>query len=290
MKYLIQENIYGERHHETLLHNLERMGLEYELFKVIPFVNKIEFKSRPEGKVFVFGAVKAAHIAAEYGFVPGSMYNRNHDAEVYGPLYGDRMLNSDAYIMNFDSPLPADDKWTMFFARPCGDTKLFSGQVYMRYSWDEYVAEMLCEDKVLYEGEAIEDVRRRIQGYRDSKVIIAPLKEIAYEVRCWIVGGKVVTMSEYKRGRRVVYKNVDHYGQLREKVQSYVDIYQPAEAFVMDVCVLVGDGGSVENLKIVEINCLNCAGFYDANMQMLLNALEEHFDDNEYNVFNYDRI
>ncbi len=40
----------------------------------------------------------------------------------------------------------------------------------------------------------------------------------------------------------------------------------------MDVC-LVGD-----EVKIVEINCINAAGFYNANMQLLLNAIEEHFN------------
>lgn len=283
MKYLIQENIYSERHHETLLHNLERMGLEYELVKLVPFENKLKFskRGRPRQKnVFVFGAVKMAHIASEMGFTPGSMYNENHDFEVYGPKYGSNMLNHGAHIMNFDDPLPEDDKYTMFFARPCGDNKLFTGQVYMRHSWDEYIADMLDESKKMFEKETIEQVRARIDKFRKSKVMLCELKEIAYEVRCWVVGGKVITMSEYKRGRRVVYTNVDHYDGLRQKVQSFVDMYQPAEAFVIDVCNLVGDGGTVKNLKIVEINCLNCSGFYDGNTQLMLNALEEHFNCN----------
>lgn len=278
MLYLIQENIYSERHHETLLHNLERMGLQYELFKVIPFVNELEFKTEQRDNIFVFGAVKAAHIAKRYGMKPGSMYNENHDAEVYGPKYGNRMLNHGAHIMNFDSPLPDDEKWTMFFARPCGDTKLFSGQVYMRHSWDQYIGDMLNPKNKIRLDETEDEIKTRIQGYRDAKVMLAPLKEIKWEVRCWIVGGKVITMSQYKIGRRVHYLNKDSEDWLRDIVQSYVDLYQPAEAFVMDVCQVD------EDIKIVELNCINCAGFYDANMQKLINALEEHFDPlNGYN-------
>ncbi len=286
MFYLIQQNIYSEKHHETLLQNLERMGLEYELVRLIPFVNEMEFTTERKD-VFVFGAVKMAHLANVYGFKPGSMYNENHDFTVYGSKYGELMLNHDSIVMNFDNPLPEDDKWTMFFARPCGDTKTFTGQVYMRHSWDEYVADMLSGKQLLYEGESFEDVEKRLNKTRAEKVMISPLKEIAVEIRCWIVGGKVVTMSEYKRGRRVVYKNVDDQDWLRDRVQSYVDIYQPAEAFVMDVCQLVGDHEGNE-LKIVEINCINCAGFYDANMQVLLNSIEEKF--NKEDNYNFDKL
>ena len=50
-----------------------------------------------------------------------------------------------------------------------------------------------------------------------------------------------------------------------------ISIYQPAEAFVMDIC-LTPDGW-----KIVEINCINCSGFYNGDMQKLLIALENYF-------------
>lgn len=273
MLYLIQENIFAEKHHERLIHNIERMGLEYELVKIIPFMSELELKTDRKD-VFVFGAVKMAHIANKYMFSPGSMYNGNHDFEVYGPKYGGLMLNHGAHIMDLSDPLPVDTRWDMFFARPCGDNKIFTGQVFMRHSWEEFIGDMLKPNK-RFDKETEEEMNERLSKLREEKVMLSRLKEIGYEIRCWIVGGKVVTMSMYRLGRRTVYANMDHEDWIRDKVQSYVDIYQPAEAFVMDVCMVEGD----EELKIVEINCINCSGFYDANMGKLLNAIEEHFNE-----------
>lgn len=268
--YYLVEDFFTDRNQEILLHNLERMGLPYEYFKLIPFIDKFEFQSPVKDNAFLFGSVKAARFLNKEGYKPGSMYNDNHDFEVYGPKYGELMLNHGSHIMSFDSPLPEDDKWTMFFGRPCGDNKLFAGGVFMRHSWDDMVNEMLT--RKFMEDETPEEFKIRTDRYRSYNVMISQLQEIKWEVRCWIVGGKVITMSQYKIGTRVVYDNKDHEDWLKNIVQSYVDIYQPAEAFVMDVC-LVG-----EDVKIVEINCINAAGFYDANMQKLLNSIEEHFN------------
>ena len=269
MYYLVQENIFGERHHETLLHNLERLGLDYELVKLVPFENTIEFKTKRKD-IFVFGAIKIAHIAEKYGFKPGSMYNENHDFEVYGPIYGKNMLNHDSMILNLKDPLPDYDKWIMFFGRSCGDNKIIPGQVFMNHSWEEYISGLLIRKKRV-EWETEEEMDERLEILGNSKVMISPLKEIYQEIRCWVVGGKIITISQYKLGKRVTYKNLDDDQEAWNFAQSMVDIYQPAEAFVLDIC-------RVEcGFKIVEINCINCSGFYDSNLQKLLIALEEKF-------------
>ncbi len=274
MFYLV-EDFFTDRNQELLLQTLERMELNYKFFKLIPFIDKFEFKDSPKEGTFMFGSVKAARFLHTEGFTPGSMYNDNHDFEVYGKMYGSHMLNHGAHIMKFDAQVPDDDKWQMFFARPCGDTKLFSGGVFMKYAWDEMVEEMLTKKYLI--DETPEEKKIRTDRYRSYNVMLCPLKDIAWEVRCWVVGGKVVTMSQYKLGRTVIYKNMDHEEWLKELVQRFVDIYRPAEAFVMDVCkVLNEDPG--EEIQIVEINCINAAGFYDANMQVLFNAIEEHFN------------
>ena len=51
-----------------------------------------------------------------------------------------------------------------------------------------------------------------------------------------------------------------------------IDIYQPAEAFVIDIAV------SNDELKVIEINSINSAGFYECNMIKLISALENHFN------------
>ena len=50
--------------------------------------------------------------------------------------------------------------------------------------------------------------------------------------------------------------------------EEMANIYQVAEAFVMDICL------TTEGWKIVEINCVNSAGFYQADVEKLVMALE----------------
>ena len=173
MFYMIQKNMFKEHNYDEIIHHLARMGLDYEIVRMIPFIGEIEFTTDRKD-VFCFGAVKLAHVAEKYGFNPGSMYNDNHDFLVYGPKYGENMLNHGALIMNFSDPLPEDDRWTMFFARPTKDTKVFSGQVYMRHSWDEYVTECKKNDATHH----IED---------ETQVMISPLKNIQQEIRCFAI-------------------------------------------------------------------------------------------------------
>lgn len=272
MHYLVQENLFSERHYYDVLKAIERMGYTYDIVSVLPFTEEVRIRKDDDKfeelvienkNVFCFGSVKFANIGSKKGWYPGSLFNENHDWNVYSKQYGDLMLNHDAIVQKLSDPLP-ENLPTLFFARPCKDTKLFNGGVFLKDSWNDMVDALI--------------VNHTHRNIKDDTVMFSSLKEIAWETRCWIVDGKVVTMSEYKRGRFVRYQNLDGEDWLKEIVQKYVDIYQPAKAFVMDVCKLVDS----DEIKIVEINCINCAGFYDSNIQKMLNALEETFgvDDN----------
>lgn len=258
MFYLIQQDTWGERNFNTIINTLEKANLEYEVCRLIPYIHEIEFKTKRKD-VWCFGAIKMAHVAEKYKFSPGSMYNTNHDYEVYSKYYKNYLLNNDALVISFNDHIPSDDKWTMFFARPTKDTKIFSGQVFMRHSWYEFVDDCLSNESINIEP--------------NTKIVIAPLKEIQQEIRCWVVNGKVITTSQYKIGRRIHYQNMDHESEIINFAQKMVDIYQPAKAFVIDICRINNE------FKIVEINCINCSGFYDMNFQKLLIALEEEFND-----------
>lgn len=255
MYYIIQENLFQESHYEILLQTMGRFKFEYEIVKFRPFIHEVEFTTDRKD-VFCFGAVAMAHSAKKYGWTPGSMMNENHDFEVYGKHYGTEMLNHGGKIIEFGDDIPFDD--FLFFARPTLDTKIFSGQVFTKHSWKEYVIECTANDAV-----------RLIKS--ETKVLVAPLKEIQQEIRCWMVGGKAITISRYKLGNFVRYENYDHEEYIKEYAEKMAKIFSPAEAFVLDVAI------TEEGLKVVEINCINCAGFYHANIQNLIAALEEHF-------------
>ena len=262
MYYLVQENTFNERNYNNIVHALDRLELGYEFCKFKPFIDEVSFTTDRKD-VFCFGGYSMTNTAEKYGFYPGCMGNANHDFEVYGKHYGENMLNHDAQIIEFGDPIPEGEDWDLFFARPTKDMKTFVATVYTREEWSKYIA-------TSFANETVDEIRNM------TKVVISSPKNIQQEIRCWAVGGKIVTISQYKLGYNVTYKNLDFLDpEAWEFAQSMVDIFQPARAFVIDIC------RTSEGFKVIEINCMNAAGFYDGNMQKLLMALEEEFSPND---------
>ena len=51
--------------------------------------------------------------------------------------YKDNLLNYDSVVQKFGDKI---DRTDLFFARPCEDTKTFTGQMFSRDSWKEFVS------------------------------------------------------------------------------------------------------------------------------------------------------
>ncbi len=273
MFYVIQENLFKEHHYELLLDIMNRFKFEYDIVKYLPFAEDIyewydsadtskehvlKVYETTHNNVFCFGAVGMSVAATKRNWKPGSMLNENHDFNIYASKYGlENMLNGDGYIINLTDPIPFDDEH--FFSRPTLDSKVFSGTVFSKKQWGDYIK--LCNDN---------DLVKVIS--EETKVLVSPVKDIQQEIRCWVVGGKVVTASSYKIGSRIVYKNYDDELFFIDFAQKMVDKYKPAEAFVMDICL------ANDELKIIEINNINSAGFYNCNMVKLIGSLEDYFN------------
>lgn len=254
MHYLIQENLFKEENFYVLIEILDRHNLSYEIIQYRPFSDEIEFKTKRKD-VMVEGSVSLANAAKKYGWNPGVFYNEDHDMERYMVHYGDHMLNSTGKCMNYGDPLP-ETLGYVFFARPTRDSKVFTGSLFTKDSWNEWVNATIANDVV-----------RNITN--ETRIFIAPPKSFIYkEIRCWVVDGKVVTISLYKLGVRIIAQNYDHEQEAIDFAQKICDIHCPSRAFVLDIC-LVDEG-----YKIVEINCINCSGFYSCNMFKLITALE----------------
>lgn len=256
MFYLIQENLYREFHHKTLIEYLDRYNLPYEHMPFRPFTDELIFKTDRKD-VWLFGSVNASKIGKKYGWNPGSLYNENHDFEVYGSYYGKDMLNSDGVVISAYDPVP-DKMGNVFFARPTKDTKVFSGGLFTRGQWEDYMKET-------------DDTSVRSAIDQETKILVAPPKHIQQEIRCWVVGGKIASISQYKIGNRVVYQNHDNNEEAHIFVRSLIKKFQPAKAYVIDICLFQ------DEYKVVEINCINCSGFYDVDMSKLIQALENTF-------------
>jgi hypothetical protein len=109
---------------------------------------------------------------------------------------------------------------------------------------------------------------------KKTKIMVCEPKEgeIQQEIRCWIIDGEPVTMSQYKIGRRVNMLNMDHNEEAYIFAKSMAKLFCPSRVFVLDICLYQDD------YKIVEINCANMSGFYDINMSKLMQSLENTFN------------
>ena len=208
--------------------------------------------------IFCWGSVRLAHIASKRGWNPGSLYNLNHDMMVYGEKYGEHMLNHDGFFCNFSDDFEPPSP--IFFVRPCADTKAFTGQLFFQKdSWNDFASSLLSK-------------RSPVSTLSEStKIQVCKRKDIYREIRTWVVDGRVIDASQYRIGSKTIYAHCSE-PEVLDFAQRMVDIYQPAKAFVLDVC-MTSDG-----MKVVEVNCINCSGFYDVNMQKLLSEVHSTFE------------
>lgn len=258
MYYVIQENLFREYHFNTLIDHLKRYKLDYEIVRYIPFSGDILIKTDRKD-IWFFGSVNAGRAAERFNpdWYPGRIHNENFTFEVYLEKYGKHLLNSDGMIQEVDI-VPT---WFggEYFVRPTHDTKTFESNIYNSKQWDEYIMEI--------KGNSTIDIVRK-----DTKMFYAsPKHGIQQEVRCWIVDGKLITASQYRIGKRFNLLNIDNDGDINVFVKDMLKIYQPAKAFVMDVCLYE------DEYYILELGCINHCGFYDANMSKLIQALEKTF-------------
>lgn len=264
MRWVVQTNMFAEEGYAHLLAALERFELPRALVKVIPFVGELELV---EGELpgenersIVMGSYALARVAARRGWKPGAFLD-NLDAEIHLAHWGEHMLNADARVVRFeDVPERAE-----FFLRPVHDTKAFAGTV---LDWARYAE---WRDSVRKVPDVEPDAAPLITDVLtvDTPVMVCACKEIWSETRVWIVDGEPVTWSGYKLGSRVRYAaphEVD--ARISAFARERAQQWSPNRAYVLDVA------DTPDGLKIIEVNNLNSAGWYRADLQKLVAVLD----------------
>jgi hypothetical protein len=254
MHWILQENLFKESEWENLVSVLERFNIPYSVHKVVPFIGELVPPAEPkQDKVICMGSYSVRHSAKANGWNPGVYDLMPMNFVEQMKAWGPHMLNADSQVVKFKNACVTDDT----FIRPVDDSKYFAGKVFTATEfceWQEKVC-LLKEDH----GTSLTE---------DTLIQLCQPKVIFAEYRFWVVNGKIVTQSLYKRGDRVAYsRDVDPRFDLF--VRCRIQAWQPHQAFVIDVC------DTPAGIKVVELNTLNAAGFYAADVQKLLMALEE---------------
>lgn len=253
MFYIVQKNVFKEHNYMKIFETLDRLELEYEIVDCPPFIEDLEIVTDRKD-VFPFGSVKMARLSKKLDWTPGSFFGGNHDYMKYSRYYRENLLNYDSIILQFSDKL----HWNLNevkFIRPTQDSKLFHGGLYTKVKWEDLVERTL----------------KNWPEQDTSLIQIGSPKAIYKEARVWVVDGKIVTSSYYFFNGKIDWQeNVEPEGL--EFAQKMIDIYQPAECFVLDIC------DTPDSWKIVEVNCINCSGFYQGDLQKLIIALEDKYN------------
>jgi len=256
MHWIVQRNL-NEEGFGALARAIEVLDLPHTYCTVVPYAGRLEPDPQPAAgeRVVVMGAYTMLRVARERGWSPGAFIDDNFDYEVQRRHWGDRLLNADATFTAFGA-LP--EQQGLFFVRPTHDSKVFAGKV---VDWTDFW-----------------EWRERVRGLdnpapllnMDTPIMAAPLRTIWREYRTWVVDGRVVTASLYKEGEQVRYDAL-----VPDDVVAYAEdcarVWSPHRAYVLDVAE------TPDCFRIVEVNCLNSAGFYAGNIGRLVQAIEDAF-------------
>jgi len=257
LHWIIQDSPYHEEGHYALKEILERLEVPHTEIKVVPFSHELIPEPECGNHAIVMGSTTLARVAETRDWTPGVFTNEHFDYRSYMDHYGSHMLNNDAIICEFGS---VDSPGDRFFFRPTADSKSFGGIIMNAGDVDAW-------------ADSVKSIEEKNYTTIDSStpVVVAPLKEIYREYRFFIVDGKVITGSLYKMGDQVVYKTELDDSEIF--TQKMVDLWQPAEAFVLDIA-LTKDG-----YKVLEVNCFNSAGYYAIDVGKLVHAVMEKFSE-----------
>jgi hypothetical protein len=171
-----------------------------------------------------------------------------HDEEAFAasnwmPILGDLSLNHAGHRADVREITHLLSPGGRLHVRPDRVDKAFAGAVFDASSWQQAVQS------------------RRLAGELDCWV--TPVRHIEAEWRCWIVGGEVVNVSQYRDSERMCVREENDVGVWRA-ASELSGVFTPAPCVVMDIAKT--DTGHA----VIEYNPIHCSGWYAARVDRVL--------------------
>lgn len=259
MHFLIMDKYFNEEGFRIMKEYMVQNNIPHTSVKPVPVINIFvpedvtDYSDATYEKYFdkniptmSFGSYALANQLIEAGYTPGGFINDNLNIKIQMEKWGnDVFLNSDAVFSTLSTLQKPE--WKNIFIRPVYDTKKMIARVINNENFDFAVQ--------LYSS----------YNEPELEVMVANAKDIIAEYRLFIVHGKVVAHSLYKlRGEVRMQPKVPE--PIINIAESLCNQWVPADAFVMDFAE------NSDGFKVLEVNNINCAGFYAANISAIVEA------------------
>lgn len=245
---------------ERLSEALDKLQVPYSFHKVVPFIGELSPEPIIQNRdaIVLFGSYTLWRYAQAHNLTPGVFTIRPFVRETVWHPY---LLNgADALFITLrDIPAQLSAQGPDLFIRPVSDSKEVAGSVKSRGEIIELAKKVLSINPDEIPGGSME---------HDTELMLTAPVRIQKEWRLWVVDGQIVTYSLYKEGRRVIYRPEIDDDALHFAQQRVDDNPDYARAYVIDVC------RTEDELRMIETNCINAAGFYAADLVKLAHAID----------------
>lgn len=261
-RWIIQDKNYATGDREQIIEACNRLNIPCEQITVVPFSTALpEFPLDNEYENIYYGSTTMMdRIYRDFNQPKGLFYNHEtFSMKNYIEKWGQHMLSSEAQVLTFEAFRNADYPLGQeFFIRPDADSKSFAGMVLEFKEIQEWYDRIISENVVELNPK--------------TKILAGPAYHIEKEWRNYIVNGKVVTSSLYRKNFNLHKSNTDIPKEMIAYVEERCKEYQPHDVFAMDIAKCKGE----HEYYIIECGCMNSVGFYHCDIFKYVEALSNY--------------
>lgn len=256
IRWVIQNNNIRENELGEIQKACEELNVEHQEVLVIPFSPDLpDFKQDHKTNIYYGSTTMMYNVYHQLNKPIGLFFDEEaFSMENYMKVWKDYMLNSEGLITSFkDFSAQNHPDETEWFIRPDADDKSFAGTVMTFKEIKDWSNGFQKFDNVILT--------------EDTKILVSTPYNISKEWRNYIVDGKVVATSTYRKDFRPYKSNTDVPAEMLTFVEDRCKEYMPHKNFVMDIALCGGD------YYIIECGCINSVGFYAASIGDIVKAL-----------------
>ena len=257
IRWIIQNNLISPRDLSAMKDACRKLNVDYEEVYVIPFSRELPELPQDDAIHIYYGAT--AFIFNIYQkFKPSGIFfdYKNFCIETAMENWREHMINSEGKITTLQhfsmENHPVQSKW---FVRPNADDKSFAGEIIHFGDFKDWYQRLTTQNVTLN---------------AQSKILVAPPYNIKKEWRNFVINGKVIASTLYRKNFQVNVSKEEAPPQVIDFVEERCREFTPHQLFAMDIA-LCGD-----KYYIIECNCFNSIGFYGVDIFAIVKAITEY--------------